>query len=626
MLRLIASVCVLTVAACQCQSSRLVPRGGDASNNDDPAAESATAPTDGASRPHTPLITVTPAFIDLGRQPIHASRRADFTVSAVSGDGALTVVSLDPRAAVQSISCANPLSAPATCGFSVLMTADVIGPMSAPIIVELRSASAASSVTVNVRAQGFALPARARLTASAPTFHVLRPGEAALDTRTIRNEGTAAALDLMFSATAATELAFDTDAVSDCPASLAPNQSCTLTTLLIPRSSAEPLGHFEARYRDDASGTIERTELRSYAALTRLLSAGSSLAIAHLDAIPDGHGYWAIMRAPLGFNYAIGLVREDASGVRRIGDPGADPSGVTRLSDAPSGTMPAIVRASNGDVMTAVHATQANVVELRRFANDGSARAGFAPLQIPVAGSGLNSDGVKLLQQPNARWVVAVKGHDTGYKPTVLHRFNDDGSPDDGSAMDSTPSDVFGSNGRVELGSPECSLFDLQQDTIGRLWVASGCAGGVRIVRLSSEGVHDSAFGVSGVATVSSPNATRVRLAVEPSGHLWLALSGTGFTTLLRRQRTRRVRVLEGQILRILRERIDLRSGVGRAVAIGLRHFQLLPGARPRTAGGVQVFPEIVEAPGSTVACPEQGERTPALPAGLVCQGDSAHL
>lgn len=112
---------------------------------------------------------------------------------------------------------------------------------------------------------------------------------------------------------------------------------------------------------------------------------------------------------------------------------------------------------------------------------------------------------------------ILVAGDSGG--SSALARYNSDGTLDDGTAIDTTPGDAFGTGGKVitTIGPSPSFVEGLAIQSDGKI-IAAGAAYGAgvdfAVVRYHTDGALDVSFGTGGITTVTRPDGQ----GTEPGG------------------------------------------------------------------------------------------------------------
>ena len=146
---------------------------------------------------------------------------------------------------------------------------------------------------------------------------------------------------------------------------------------------------------------------------------------------------------------------------------------------------------------------------LTRFNPDGSLDAEFGnagKVTISFGGGPYDTEIIAVAVQADGKLVVAGTRE---YVFFAAGRFNADGSPDDGSAADSTPGDQFGADGTVitEMSIYEANANGVTIQADGRIVLAGtaqiGSDDDFALVRYNPDGSLDSGFGNGGTVTTA---------------------------------------------------------------------------------------------------------------------------
>ncbi len=167
--------------------------------------------------------------------------------------------------------------------------------------------------------------------------------------------------------------------------------------------------------------------------------------------------------------------------------------------------------------------TNVVVSYLARYKPDGTLDAGFGSGgTVSIPPSALIGVEDLVLQDDGKIVVVGFNSSTTSYSNFALVRYNPDGSPDDGTSQDSTPGDVFGTNGTVTTSlSPrhDHAYAAAVQKTDGKIVVAGYAEtsldsfgnryGDFAVARYNPNGTLDTTFDGDGwVATNASASNT----------------------------------------------------------------------------------------------------------------------
>ena len=177
-----------------------------------------------------------------------------------------------------------------------------------------------------------------------------------------------------------------------------------------------------------------------------------------------------------------------------------------------------------------------------RYNADGSPddRFGTGGIRLADLGSSRPSDDVAIAVavQPDGKIVVAGYSNRPGSYDFAVVRLNADGSPDDGSPLDTTPGDRFAADGAAFVhfgGRAEIWSMALQPDgkivVAGFSWSASEGAIlldtlGTKMARLDADGHLDGSFGKGGKVSTDLPGNDRTyRIALQSDGKIVAAVS-----------------------------------------------------------------------------------------------------
>ncbi len=176
-----------------------------------------------------------------------------------------------------------------------------------------------------------------------------------------------------------------------------------------------------------------------------------------------------------------------------------------------------------------ISGTQNSAWLLARYDSAGNLDPGFGNGGVVTKQFGSTYEiAFDLVIQPDGKIVAAgYAGNSHGDYDFILFRCNANGSPDDGSANDSTPGDSFGidSHVRTNLNVSDVAWgLAIQPD--GKLIVA-GRTGGlfqtdlVALVRYNPDGSLDAGFGSGGIVITDLPGRGGVNaIAILPSGEI----------------------------------------------------------------------------------------------------------
>lgn len=203
----------------------------------------------------------------------------------------------------------------------------------------------------------------------------------------------------------------------------------------------------------------------------------------------------------------------------------------------------------NGAIVAAGNAgnagSQSSDWIVARFSTSGVLDTMFGVNGIARRNIGTNSYNnlAKVAIQPDGRIVAAGYGGSYGFYDFALMRLNANGSLDDGSPLDSTPGDSFGTAGRVLtniLGNDVCWDLAIQPDG---LIVAAGNTGSgqfasnaIAAVRYKTDGTPDTSFGSNGIVTVDTRPGSAVNNAhsidIQPTGEILIGGSSWSTTSI----------------------------------------------------------------------------------------------
>jgi Beta-propeller repeat/Abnormal spindle-like microcephaly-assoc'd, ASPM-SPD-2-Hydin len=201
-----------------------------------------------------PIVVLTPASLMFSAQQLGTSSTAQVVTLANSGNVALSINSIQAGGDfAQTNTCPATLAASASCTISVIFTPTVSGTRSG--ILTISDTALDSPQVVNITGTGSTAPAPiATVTPTSLTFQIQQLGTSSpVQTVTLTDTGNAALnIDGI-------QLTGDFAQINNCPATLAPNASCTINITFAPTATGARTGILTIS--DNAQGSPQTLNL-----------------------------------------------------------------------------------------------------------------------------------------------------------------------------------------------------------------------------------------------------------------------------------------------------------------------------------------------------------------------------